>query len=128
MRTQLSDGTPVKILFTYHHYPNGPTRMDASQDPVYHTRLNGKVAQIKARTTCDLIEHKETPYPIENVIARGESWCSVEDNFSRKVGREQALRRAISALPKEDQGRVLHAYYNRARQGRRAQEVKHGVK
>ena len=69
---------------------------------VIHTRLHktvqkimGEALEISARGGSTIIE-VTTPDKKRNVI--GESVCSVEDNFNRKVGNAIALGRALRKL------------------------------
>lgn len=104
IRTQLTDGREVKILFQHdqgceheHEHDNG---------------LSYDVS--RGHTVCWLMTG---PRETEQEIGKGIAYCSVEDNFCRETGRRFSLARAIenANLGREDAGRVLASYYRRPR-------------
>lgn len=84
--------------------------------PLVHPRSDGRrPVAVKAVTNCAISLGIGGP-----TIASADSFCSVADNFSRKVGRELALRRACQNLSRGDRGAILDAYYNRHQKGVRS--------
>lgn len=102
-------GQTLRLVFQHEHL----TRPEA------HARKNGKVGVIKALTRCQIRE-KITADGVdgEQVVAEGESWCSVVDNFCKETGRQQALRRAITngGFDRDTGGALLRTYFGRKRQ------------
>ena len=70
----------------------------------------------------DLKFHHSVPYYTDCVVWRGElligeghSYCSLMDNFDRKVGRKLALARAIAELDKDTRTEIWKEYMKKAR-------------
>lgn len=73
-----------------------------------HTRKNGDDATVRGRTICIVKDAADA------LIAKGESWCSVLDNYDKERGRSIAVHRAAEGLNDRTlRGRMLLAYYTR---------------
>lgn len=111
MRTQLSSGEDVKIVFR--HTISEPYRIFGVG--AGHTRRRYEHEVPRALTECLVIGGtREQP----TSIAHGVAACAWKDPFVKEAGRRIALARAVTGLSTLDQGRVLSAYYNRKRGGK----------
>lgn len=102
IKATLKDGKEVVLIF----------RHDMKVDE-FHVP-NTQRATAKGYTQCEIVSG-----PKENQLLEGfgEGYYSSSEKipYSREVGRQQALKRAILSFDSEDQGRLLQAYFNRPR-------------
>lgn len=102
VRTTLSDGREVKILFQHDQ--------DCEHE---HPHDNGVSYDLSiGHTVCWLMTG---PRESEIEVAKGVAFCSRVDNFSKETGRRVSLHRALEVanLTREDSGKILASYYNR---------------
>lgn len=62
-----------------------------------HKIYNGENTSMNGHTQCMIIINEEKPE-----VYQGESLCSKEDNFSRKLGRKYSFERAVENIQDKD--------------------------
>lgn len=65
---------------------------------------------VRAITTCEICVVADD---VKRVVSSGFAKCAEADRFSKEVGRQIALKRAVQTLSRPLRGAILHAYFTR---------------
>lgn len=79
--------------------------------PIHPYRTRGELRFAKHRTICEVFADEAESI----LVARGVATCSPRDQFSREIGRQLALHRAVTVLPHGSKigAELLGAYQSR---------------
>lgn len=92
MRVQV--GEEVYQLKFIHAQGEIPTKkLSASIRQVTTAELRGTVTPIRGYTICSIYLLKDDQW---YALSEGTAYCSLEDNFVKRVGRKHSLQRALS--------------------------------
>ena len=93
------NGYEYRIRFQYHHL----------DEPAIHQRVVGKESKYR-HSSVAIIEAKDDGKWNPTIV--GESWCSIQDQFEKSVGRKYALRRLAEGLDKPFRAAIFQAVYH----------------
>lgn len=108
----IATDTGLAIQFTHETIfvdPPGPIRLDARK--------------VEARTTICTLVNKSN-----EIVAEGEAFCHVNDQFNKETGRKLALARALkeSELSQESRALIWQAYFSRLPEAKRRKYLPNG--
>lgn len=86
-------GVPLKVYFTHYKWGKQPTAVvnEALIDALSHSNIE-RPPNFSSFTVCDLFQQINNKW---ECVAKGISFCSEDDNFCRKDGRDLSFNRAM---------------------------------